>query len=67
MDKLFGINGLAGFLIAVVALLAVVGFLGTCAIKSQQAQATNFYKIESQSSIEQNVKDASVYYKNAKE
>ena len=67
MDRLFGINGIAGLLIAVVVLLSIVGIFGTCAVKIQQKQATNFYKIESQNSIEQNVKDASVYYKNAKE
>lgn len=67
MNGLFGINGIAGLLIAVVVLLSLVGILGTCAVKIQQNQATNFYKIESQSNIEQNVKDASVYYKNVKE
>lgn len=67
MNGLFGINGISGLLIAVVVLLSLVGILGTCAVKIQQRQATNFYKIESQNSIEQNVKDASVYYKNAKE
>ena len=46
MDKLFGLNGLAGFALAVVVLLSVVAFLGTCAILTQQEQATNFYKIE---------------------
>ena len=66
MDRLFGINGLAGFLLAVVVLLSVVGILGTCAILTQQEQATNYYKIEDQKSIPQEVENASIYFKDAK-
>ncbi len=67
MDKLFGLNGLAGFALAVVVLLSVVAFLGTCAILTQQEQATNFYKIENQSDIKERGNNVADFYKNVKE
>ena len=60
MDKLFGLNGLAGFALAVVVLLSVVAFLGTCAILTQQEQATNFY-------IKERGNNVADFYKNVKE
>ena len=67
MDKLFGLNGLAGFALAVVVLLSVVAFLGTCAILTQQEQVTNFYKIENQSDIKERGNNVADFYKNVKE
>lgn len=46
MNGLFGVNGLLGFFVAVVLLLSVVAFLGTCAILTQKDVATHYYKIE---------------------
>ena len=43
---MFGLNGISGMLIAVVLLLSILGTLGTLALKTQQAQASNFYKRE---------------------
>jgi hypothetical protein len=43
MDKMFGLNGIAGLLIATALLLSIVGFLGFQAIMVQQANANNPY------------------------
>jgi hypothetical protein len=43
MDKMFGLNGIAGLLIATALLLSIVGFLGFQAIMTQQANANNPY------------------------
>jgi hypothetical protein len=48
---MFGLNGISGMLIATVLLLSILGFLGTLAVKTQQAEASNFYKIEDAKSI----------------
>ncbi|TLD97238.1 DUF4006 family protein [Helicobacter jaachi] len=53
MNGLFGINGLTGFIVAVVLLLSIVAGLGTCAILIQKAEATHYYKIEHIDSIKQ--------------
>jgi uncharacterized protein YqeY len=49
---LFSLNGITGYLIAVVLLLSILGFLTFSAITTQQANATNYYKIN------QDLKDA---------
>jgi len=43
MDKMFGLNGIAGLLIATALLLSIVGFLGFSAVMAQQANANNPY------------------------
>ncbi len=53
MNGLFGLNGLAGFIIAVVLLLSIVAGLGTCAILTQKEVATDYYTIEEIDSIKQ--------------
>lgn len=53
MNGLFGLNGLIGFFIAVVLLLAIVVGLGTSAILVQKAEATRYYKIEQKDAIQQ--------------
>lgn len=45
MNGLFGLNGLTGFIIAVVLLLSIVAALGTCAILTQKSVATDYYTI----------------------
>ncbi|PAF52308.1 DUF4006 family protein [Helicobacter sp. 13S00477-4] len=52
MNGLFGINGLLGYIVAVVLILAIVFCFGAIAIKIQKNQATNYYKIENQSIIQ---------------
>ena len=41
--SMFGINGILGMLIATVLLLSILVVLTIMAIKTQQAQATNYY------------------------
>ena len=53
MNGLFGINGLTGFIIAVVLLLSIVAGLGTCAILTQKAEATHYYTMQQVDSIKQ--------------
>ena len=49
--NIFSINGITGMLIATVLLLAILAFLTTLAIKTQQNNAQNFYKLENPSEI----------------
>ena len=42
----FSLNGLVGFIIAVVLLLAIVVSLGICAIGVQKREATNYYNLD---------------------
>ncbi|PZT48965.1 hypothetical protein B6S12_01335 [Helicobacter valdiviensis] len=46
MNGLFGLNGLGGYIIAVVLLLSVVFGLGYKAVMTQHTQALNPYVIE---------------------
>lgn len=48
---MFGLNGIGGMLIATALLLSILAVLGTLALKTQQAQATNFYTIEGEKEI----------------
>ncbi len=48
---MFGLNGISGMLIATVLLLSILAGLGTLAVLTQQANASNFYKIEDAKSI----------------
>ena len=41
----FSLNGLSGFIIAVVLLLAIVVALGICAVNVQKREATNYYNL----------------------
>ncbi|RDU71779.1 DUF4006 family protein [Helicobacter brantae] len=62
MNRLFGLNGIAGLLLLVVVLLSVVTGLGIQAWKTQKAQATNAYVLES-AEIKANNSANSQYYK----
>lgn len=63
MNGLFGLNGLTGFLIAVVLLLAIVFFLGYAAITTQHAEALNSYKIQNSTAIPMNSANMEQHYK----
>ncbi|MDY3113272.1 MAG: DUF4006 family protein, partial [Helicobacter sp.] len=52
MNGLFGLNGLAGFLLAVVLLLAIVFGLGFTAVATQKSVANEPYKIENAESLQ---------------
>ncbi|MCE3037374.1 DUF4006 family protein [Helicobacter sp. faydin-H20] len=62
MNKLFGINGILGLLIAVVLLLVVVFLLGYQGIMIQKEQASNYYTID-RSAVEMKSVDNIQYYK----
>lgn len=62
MNRLFGLNGIAGLLLLAVVLLSVVTGLGIQAWKTQKAQATNAYVLES-AEIKANTSANSQYYK----
>jgi len=49
--SVFALNGVTGMLIATVLLLSILAVLTVLALGTQQANATNFYKIENESSI----------------
>jgi hypothetical protein len=46
MNGLFGVNGLLGYLVAVVLLLSIVFVFGMNAVAVQKREATNYYKME---------------------
>jgi hypothetical protein len=46
MNGMFGLNGITGYLIAVVLLLSIAGFLGTNAVLTQQSAVNNPYAIK---------------------
>lgn len=54
---IFSINGITGMLIATVLLLAILAFLTTLAIGTQQANADNYYKLENPQEIRMNSAD----------
>lgn len=57
----FQLNGLTGFFIAVVLLLAIVAFLGFTAVGVQKAEATNYYNIDAQKAVMINSSNAAHY------
>ncbi len=63
MNGLFGVNGLFGFLVAVVLLLAIVFGLGYAAVITQKAEANNPYAIENASALQMKSKDNANYFK----
>lgn len=54
MDKrsIFALDGITGMLIAVVLLLSIVGVLTYFSVKTQAANATNFYKVDNEKEIQ---------------
>ena len=55
--NIFSLSGITGMLIATVLLLAILAFLTTLAIGTQQKSADNFYKLENASEIEMRSRD----------
>jgi len=49
--NVFGVDGAGGFLVAVLLLLSILGFLVYNSIIVQEANATNFYDIQDEKSI----------------
>lgn len=47
----FSLNGLSGFFLAVVLLLAIVAILGFTAVGIQKQEATNYYTIDAQKAV----------------
>jgi len=43
--KMYGLNGLLGYIIIIVVLLSILFILGYNALKIQQRESTNYYKI----------------------
>lgn len=44
--KYFSLNGLLGFLIAVVLLISIVVIFAFCAVSVQKREATNYYNLD---------------------
>ncbi|WP_299326799.1 DUF4006 family protein [uncultured Helicobacter sp.] len=51
MNGLFGVNGLLGFLVAVVLVVGLAIGFGTLAVSVQSNNAQNYYKIENYKEI----------------
>ncbi len=51
MNGLFGVNGLLGYVVAVVLLLAIVFILGMNAVGIQAGNAQNYYKLDKPETI----------------
>lgn len=66
MNKLFGLNGLLGFLIAVVLVVGLAIGLGYVSVLVQQKESTNYYNID-RSAIEMKDTQNTQYYKLIKE
>jgi len=49
--NVFGVDGAGGFLVAVLLLLSILGFLTYKSVVVQGANATNFYEIQDEKSI----------------
>ena len=63
----FNLNGLTGGIIATLLLLSILGYLTVQAIAVQQANATNFYKLENPEGIKAKSVDNAKHWVNVKE
>ncbi|CAM2892639.1 DUF4006 family protein [Helicobacter burdigaliensis] len=66
MNGLFGLNGLGGYIVAVVLLLCVVFGLGYKAVVTQQSQALNPYVIEDINNIKKISVENKKHFQDAK-
>ncbi|WP_277641226.1 DUF4006 family protein [Wolinella succinogenes] len=66
MNGLFGVNGLLGYLVAVVLLLSVVGVFTFLAIGVQKEEATNYYRLEKAHDIQMHNSDNEKQYRSTK-
>ncbi|PAF42941.1 DUF4006 family protein [Helicobacter sp. 11S03491-1] len=62
MNGLFGINGLLGYIVAVVLVVGAAVCFGAAAIYIQKSQATHYYKIQDQSAIKMKSLDNVKHY-----
>ena len=63
MNGLFGVNGLLGYIVAVVLLLSIVFCLGYAAVVTQSAQANNPYVIKNANALQMRSADNAQHYK----
>ncbi|PAF54524.1 hypothetical protein BKH42_01040 [Helicobacter sp. 13S00482-2] len=63
MNGLFGINGLLGYIVAVLLVVGLAVGFGFAAVSIQKSQATNYYKIDNQANIKMKSKDNAYHYK----
>lgn len=63
----FSLNGLVGFFIAVVLLLAVVVIFGICAVNIQKREATNYYNLDASKAKMIDISNANYYELKTKE
>ena len=66
MNGLFGINGLFGFLVAVVLVVVLAICFGVAAATSQSENATNYYIIKDSGNIEAQSADNKDHFEDAK-
>lgn len=66
MNKIFGLNGLLGFFIAVILVVGSAVVLGYIGIVVQQREADNHYRLDTGAIEMKNIKN-SQYYKLVKE
>ncbi len=66
MNGLFGINGLLGFLVAVVLVVALAIIFGITAANVQHSNAQNHYQIKELQKIQPNSIDNKQFYQDAK-
>ncbi len=64
MNGLFGINGLLGYLVAVVLVVALAIIFGVLAVTTQSANVQNQYKIENYQDIKSNSIDNKDFFQN---
>lgn len=62
MNGLFGINGLLGYIVAVLLVVGLAAGLGYMAVNTQKSQATNYYKIDNQTGIKMKSKENVSHY-----
>lgn len=65
MNGLFGVNGLLGFLVAVVLVVGLAIGFGIAAVSTQSANAQNFYKIENYKEIKAQSVENKDFFQNA--
>ncbi len=66
MNGLFGINGLLGFLVAVLLVVGLAIGFGIVAADVQKSNSTNYYQIKDSQNIESKSVDNKKFYQDAK-
>ena len=60
--SVFALDGVTGYLIAVVLLLSILAFLTVAAIGAQQNNATTYYKIDENKLVADSTANANAYH-----